>query len=225
MNNSKHHNSLNMDIVITVASSSMLMMTSVLGFGLYIWYLTTSEANTSRLLNNLYGLLAVVGSLASLILWLEVVTLATLMDAEDRLPFAIISHAIGILFIIIIFQISLATVLNHFKPQIYLEASVKWNNTLAFFINLVTALTDLSWTIYSCGKDLNDCFDENRTTVLLLCLPALMMISIIVIIDDVWGWERLINKVRYMFSYHGVTPVILITQAALDLSVGDQVNK
>lgn len=213
-----------MDFVVTLASSSVLMMTSVLGYGVYIWYLTTSEANTSRLLNNLYGHLAVVGSLASLILWVEVVTLATLMDAEDRLPFAIISHAIAILFIIIIFQISLATVLNHFKPQIYLEASVQWNNILAFFINMVTALLDLSWTIYSCGKDCNDCFDENRTTVLLLCLPALMMISMIVIIDDVWGWERLITKVRYMFSYHGVTPVIVITQTASDLSVGDQVN-
>ena len=219
--NKSYHDSLKTDCVTSLAS--VLMVTSVMGFGVYIWYLTTSEANTSRLLNNLYGHLAGVGCLASLSLWAKVVMLAT--AAENHLPCLIetTDHTIAILFIIIIFQISLATVLNHFKPQIYLEASGKWNNTIAFFINLVTALTDLFWTIDSCGQCQYDCFDENRTTVVLLCLPALVVTPFIVIIDNVWGWEKLLAQVRYMISQHGVTPVIVITPTPLDVS-GDQVN-
>ena len=70
--------------------------------------------------------------------------LATFMleEEEDGLPCVMETHAISILFIIMIFEISLATVavFNHFKPQIYLEASGHWNNTIGFIINLVTAL-------------------------------------------------------------------------------------
>ena len=120
------------------------MVNSVLGYGVYIWYLSTSETNTSRLLNNLYGHQAGVGCLSSVCLWTEVLMLATFMleEEEDGLPCVMETHAISILFIIMIFEISLATVavFNHFKPQIYLEASGHWNNTIGFIINLVTAL-------------------------------------------------------------------------------------
>lgn len=219
-----HHDSLNTEYVTTF--SSVLMVTSVLGYGVYIWYLSTNETNTSRLLNNLYGHLAAVGSLASLCLWIEILMFATFTLEEDSFYclLEIISHAISILFIIMIFEISLATVLNHFKPQIYLEASVIWNNAFGFFINLVTALIDLFWTLTSCEHCDKACFDGNRLRVLLFGLPAAMMISLIVIIDDVWGWERLLAKVRYMFSKHGVTPVIVITPTFADSTLGEQVN-
>ena len=203
----------------------MLMVSSVLGYGVYIWYLSTSEANTSRLLNNLYGHLAGVGSLASVCLWTEVLMLASFTLEEDGWPCVMetISHVISILFIIMIFEISLATVFNHFKPQIYLEASGHWNNTIGFIINLVTALIDLFWTVTSCEHCDKACFDGNRLTVLLFCMPVVVMISLIVIIDDVWGWERLLTQVRYMFTQHGVTPVIVITPTSADSTFGDQV--
>ena len=56
-------------------------------------------------------------------------------------------------------------------------------------------------------------------------MPVVVMISLIIIIDDVWGWERLLTQVRYMFTKHGVgvTPVIVITPISADSTFGDQV--
>ena len=39
-----------------------------------------------------------------------------------------------------------------------------------------------------------------NVSVLLFCMPVTEMISLIVIIDDVCGWERLLTQVRYMFT-------------------------
>ena len=96
MNNS-FDDYLKTDIVISLAS--VLMVTSVMGFGVYIWYLSTSEDNTSRLLNNLYGHLAGMGSLGSLFLWAKVVML-TKFTAEDGLACVIdtVDHTIALLF-------------------------------------------------------------------------------------------------------------------------------
>ena len=51
-----------------------------------------------------------------------------------------------------------------------------------------------------------------------------MTVSILVIIDDVWGWQRLLAKVRYLFGKHGVTPVIVISQTPTESTLRDHVN-
>ena len=106
----------------------LLLVTAVIGFGFYLWFLISSNDQTQeRLLNILNGYLSVA--------CLGFCPFAYSYDFvnEGLLPLYIRS---GIPFIIAIttsfLLISFATILNHFKPDMYLDLSLTWKHKIAF---------------------------------------------------------------------------------------------
>ena len=108
-----------------------LSITALLGFGLYLWYLKSSDDQSqSRLLNILNGYLSLAGIGFSLML-----LKSSLKQEQHDSYLFLISARIGAVHVIaittIFLLISWATILNHFKPGLYLDISVSWSNRIA----------------------------------------------------------------------------------------------
>ena len=84
--------------------------------------LVFSQANTSRILNNLYGYQALLGSCLSVLAFLKLV-LGEFLDADNILLCLVSSlrHLTVVAGLINIGLTSVATALRHFKPQHYIE--------------------------------------------------------------------------------------------------------
>ena len=91
----------------------------------------------------------------------------------------------GFLFQVLFFQITGATLLNHIRPDLYLEFSLKWNNPRSIFISLVLAVINFSSiNLENCDHCARDCArDENKVKIII----ALMLIVTCLLIQfGVW---------------------------------------
>ena len=117
-------------IVILIIQIS-LTIAALLGFGLYIWYLKSSDDQTqSRLLNILNGYLSLTCIGFSLTLF-AIYDVLQLFQPKNGTFIAVEMggvHIIGISSIFLL--ISWATILNHYKPDLYLDISVSWNHKI-----------------------------------------------------------------------------------------------
>ena len=105
----------------------LLLVTAVIGYGFYLWFLFCSKDQTQqRLLNILNGYLSVacLGFCPFAYSYEYVNEGLVLFYVRSGIPFII---AITTSFLLI----SFSTILNHFKPDMYLDLSLTWRHKIA----------------------------------------------------------------------------------------------
>ena len=118
------------DIILFMLSICLLAFV-VLGFGLYIWFfITSSEHSQVRLLNILnvyFSAVCIGGGVNGFIILLSSYLGYYNTTGMTRISALFVLVAISANLLLI----SLATVLNHFKPETYLDLSVTWRHSVA----------------------------------------------------------------------------------------------
>ena len=115
--------------------------------------------------------------------------------------------AISITFLLI----SVATIFNHFKPNIYLEISVAWSHKVAIPVLLCSFLLIDQVTHMSCNqtKEYIECrVDLVRKMVMIPCTVASFLSHFVVLTDDVFNLKDSYNRLAgYIRSLNLVSPV------------------
>ena len=108
-----------------------LTIVALLGFGFYLWHLKSNgDQSQSRLLNILNGYLSLTCMGFSL-------TLLYASHQEGRILIFTRISAVHIIAVSTIFLlVSWATILNHFKPSLYLDISVSWSHRIAIPLSI-----------------------------------------------------------------------------------------
>ena len=180
-----------------------LVISAQLGFGFYIFYLKSSNDQTqSRLLNILNGYLSaacMTCSPAVFTLMMQLTIKKDLPGHELKEDEHVISNgrltathfiAVSVLFLFI----SFATVLNHFKPGLYLDISLKWRHWIAIPVMVICfILTEQTIHVY-CHQEKNPYKCEVfilRTMVMMTATVTGFICQIIVVVDDIWGWKNI----------------------------------
>ena len=231
----------NTETVIILFVGLSLMIVSVLGFSFYLWHLKGSNEHAqSRLLNILNGYLSVAcmgcspATLNMIIFWLMFLQ-KSLFDKNGE-PWEVehffksvrvlIFHIIAISVIFLL--ISLATVINHFKPELYLQISLAWRHKVAIPVLLFIFFFIENSLLYSSpsylDRGVTKCYvSRNRTLVMIPATATSFLCQIFVVVDDIWGWTNVCEKVRRFFSPNIVTPTDNGQQnVSVDLSVSQE---
>ena len=170
-----------------------LMIIAISGFSLYLWYLNRSD-NTSRILNNLNGFLALDGIYISILKFIHLVLIDYLSEESPimcildiyRVPLVSLTN-------LIISMISVATVLRHFFPQKYLDYSERWNNKICGIVLLTLSILHLLRAGKTCGLCDRECIVNEVCFVLKVSTPCSLLVVISVTIDSVWGFTKIIS--------------------------------
>ena len=213
------------------------MITAVLGFGFFLWHLKSSNEHTQcRLLNILNGYLSAVCMTFSPATFTRILLTQRsttkiyykdvpddeILETEQMILRVTITHglAVSVLFLLI----SFATVLNHFKPGLYLDISLKWRHKIAIPVMVISFILAEQTFQASCGN-LDTTFKVSKCETLrlktLVMIPATMtsfFCHIIVVVDDIWDWKNIYNAVRTFLRPDMVTPVNFGDIEMVDLS-------
>ena len=183
----------------------LLLVTAVIGFGFYLWFLISSNDQTQeRLLNILNGYLSVA--------CLGFCPFAYSYDFvnEGLLPLYIRS---GMPFIIAIttsfLLISFATILNHFKPDMYLDLSLTWKHKIAVPTMIVFCILLEHLVNLPCPEDFVKCEVSNvRKFFMIPSTVTSLLGQLIVIIDVFFGWRSIVKALRgFFFSSNSVASI------------------
>ena len=143
------------DFVLIFVIGMFLVILALLGFGFYLWHLKSSNEHTqSRLLN-------------ILIMFVTINRALTQDEFEENEHFlrslrVTAMHVIAVSFLFLL--ISIATVLNHFKPGLYLDVSLNWRHKIAIPVMVISFIL-AEHTIYS------SCHRQNET---FMCEPFII---------------------------------------------------
>ena len=195
--------------VFLILLGLVLLIITGLGYGFYLWYLnTSSDQGQRRLLNILYGYLSLICMMGALCGFMVIVGDQTQAWNSIRVRVSLMS-ALTLTFLLI----SLATIMSHFKPSLYLEMSLKWKNGVAIpvFLVLVFVISNVPMLICVGSENASDCtMNKMRITI---TIPATLMSTICqltVVVDDLWGWRNIISRmlrgVSNMCKPNAVTP-------------------
>ena len=177
--------------------SLFLFITSFIGFGFYLWFLSTSDGQTqTRLLNILNGYMAgtCMGSSPIHFIFFYVNDKIFRLCFRITAPFII---AIPITFLLI----SFATILNHFKPDTYLVLSLHWKHKIIIPILLFFLILTEQLANHSCPKE-NFMECEASKIRRFLFIPANVtsfLCQLIVIVDVIFGWKNIYRTLRGLF--------------------------
>ena len=168
-----------------------LLTVIVLGFGFYLWFFfTSSEHSQVRLLNilNVYLSIGCIGG--SVVAFIKILA-SGLGYPENSIEHIVVGFhlvVIAVTFLII----SLATFLNQFKPEIYLDLSVAWRHSVALPTIGILCIIVEAFILYHCGSSLEtECFKITIRRFVLVPIPCLCFIlQCIVLIDDVYGLKN-----------------------------------
>ena len=121
--------------------------------------------------------------------------------------------AISVLFLLI----SLATVINHFKPCLYLDLSLGWRHKVAipvllFLFTLVEITVRSSCDLYKCEVV------RTRTLVMIPATLISFLCQIVVMVDDIWSWKSIYQRARRFFSPNMTTQIINAEMADLTMN-------
>ena len=132
--------------------------------------------------------------------------------------------------------ISLATFLNQFKPEIYLDLSLVWKQCVMLPTIIIFCIFIEALILYHCHNSLeNECVKLTIRRFVLFPAPCISLIlHTIVIIDDVWGLRNICKFVIPMnetpvnnfqnpaqgLSYHGVSIINQYAKIYRDYNLG-----
>ena len=182
-----------------------LVTVALLGFGLYLWFMKISNDHAQcRLLNILNGYLSVTCMGLSPTLLLH-----TVYSEQYNQTFVGISGTFIIAVTFIFLLISVATILNHFKPSLYLDLSLSWRHKIAIPCLLFSSIMTENLANFSCEEKLIKCeVTRIRTFVMIPGCAGSFLCHLVVIIDDIWRWRNIFDRIRSVFSPNMVTPFL-----------------
>ena len=185
----------------------LLSVTAFFGFGFYLWFLYSSNDQfQGRLLNILNGYLSVacMGFCPFAYIHGNLNNELQLICLRTGAPFLI---AIATTFLLL----SFATILNHFKPGLYLELSLKWKHKIAVPNMIVFCILVDQFMNLHCPEDFLKCEVTNLTRFLFIPATVTSLFCHIIVIFDVnFGWTNLYWALMRPFRSHSVTPVVWI---------------
>ena len=191
-----------------------LLAIVVIGFGFYLWFFVTSSDHTEvRLLNILNAYLSV-GCIGGSVTAFFTMLRSGLGYPESSLEHILVGfHMVAMTALFLL--ISIATLINQFKPKVYLDLSVAWKHSMALPIILLFCIIIDALIVYYCCLSLeNECIKIKIRKFVLLPAPCICFIlQSIVIIDDIWGFN---NIIKYVIPPNQ-TPVTNFENPALGL--------
>ena len=194
----------------------LLAIIAFVGFGFYLWFLSSSNDQTQkRLLNILNGYLSVACmGLCPLIYVYDYLNIELqLINVRLGTPFVI---AITILFLLL----SFATILNHFQPDMYLDLSLAWQHKMAVPTIIVFCIIVEQMMNLPCPENFVKCEIEQLRRVFMIPATVTSLFGqLIVIVDVSFGCQNIYEALKGFFRSNSVTPVdeidpeILVTTA------------
>ena len=183
----------------------LLFTTTFLGFGFYLWFLSNSDDQTqTRLLNILNGYLSVACMGFSPIVF---ITYHASDEYMFQFCFRIGSHfimAISSTFLLI----SFATILNHFKPDFYLEFSLRWRHKIAVPTLLLSFVLTEQLVNLSCPENFYECqISKFRSFIIMPSNITSFVCQLVVIIDVIFRWTHIYKTLRRFFQPNQVDPI------------------
>ena len=220
------------DFVIIYVFGFFMVTLAVIGFSFYLWNLRGSNEHTqSRLLNMLHGYLSVAcmgcsPAVFNLMLHVIISAYRALHDSElwenKQFDWSIrvtVFHfiAIAVLFLLI----SIATVINHFKPGLYLDVSLAWRHKVAIPILLFIFILTEKTLRLSCDH-MDRTFKcevvKTRTIVMIPATVISFLCQIVVVVDDIWRWKNIYERIRRALSKNMVTQINIVHVEMSDLT-------
>ena len=179
-----------------------LTIVALLGFGFYLWHLKSNgDQSQSRLLNILNGYLSLTCMGFSL-------TLFYASHQEGRIMIFTRISAVHIIAVSTIFLlVSWATILNHFKPSLYLDISVSWSHRIAIPLSIFAFILTEQAINFTCPEKFLKCeVYRIRTIVMIPATLTSFLCQLLVIIDDICGWKGIYKRLRGFCRQNLVSP-------------------
>ena len=183
------------DIFLLMLAVCLLAIV-VLGFGFYLWFFFTSSEHSQVRLLNILNVYLSVGCIGGSVVAFVKILVSGLGYPETNMDHMVVGFsmvAIAVTFLII----SLATFLNQFKPEVYLDVSLAWRHSLALpTIGLFCIIVE-AFIFYHCSSSLeNECLKITIRRFVLVPIPCTSFIlQSIVLIDDVYGLKNVFKFV------------------------------
>ena len=172
-----------------------LLAIVVLGFGFYLWFfITGSEHSQVRLINILNVYLSVVCIGGGITTFIRMVNTGLGYQVTSIEHIMVGFHIAAITVTLLL--ISLATLLNQFKPEFYLELSVVWRHSVAVPTMLLFFILMEVFILYHCSISSMEIECTKTTIRTFLSIPATcisFIVQCIIIVDDVWGLKNILN--------------------------------
>ena len=173
-----------------------LSVSAFLGDGFYLWFLSTSDEQTQRrLLNFLNGYMS-----GNCMVLCPVIFFSYYADDEQFKLWFRINVLFFIAISIIFLLISFATLLNHFKPDAYLELSLQWKHKIAIPILLFSFIFIEELGHRSCPEFVECQAYKIRMFLIFPACVTSFLCQLIVIIDDKLGWKNIYRFLRRLFN-------------------------
>ena len=172
-------------------------------FTLYHMYMMKDEENSSRLLNVFYGQYALTLQLSSFFLMMAVVFesfVDPIWTAEEKGDnFVCIVNRFRLLIVCMILveqiEISVATLLRHWKPSIYLQTSLKWYPKIGFvFLVFISfGIFVLFISLFDNGNVMCSSFNAKKNMFKMISIVFILcgLIQFGVLVDSNWGWKTI----------------------------------
>ena len=205
-------------LLLCLASCLLTIVTS--GFSFYLWfYITSDDQSKCRLLNILNAYLAMACIGGSLTAFFSMVTIA--LGYEDQ----VVEHAIAGFMMTVVtgsfLLASVATFLNHFKPNLYLDISISWRHCVALPTILFSTILIRVLVNISCSSSEDDCdIKRLRKFILFPSSVITFLLKLIVIVDDFWGWKKI-----FQINQNAVIPMSVDQNLVWNLHIVKKIFK
>ena len=169
-----------------------LMMVCFFCFSIYLAYLWRTETHDSRLLNVLYGNLAVnmqllslffVSTIVLVVMDTDIVLDNTISFLEEERIFVETNQAL------LLAQLTLATCAKVWRPGLYLALSLKWRNAWTLLLNLTLVTGFLAWVGVPDGEE-DATIDQLMVTLGSVILLALVT-QFVIMVEETSGWKKI----------------------------------
>ena len=182
--------------VCTLLTAAALLLVTIIGFSLYLLFMSRDAANKDRLLNVLYGNLCVCHQLMGVLMFSHYLELQTLGAAPSLL--SCVSDRcrlfLGLFILLLFLQISVVTSISHYNPGLYLHLSLRWRRTPALclqflIVGLVLGAIELSTGLEGVCIAVRTKQRYNLTIFPLLAVNLTLQLGVVV--DTYWGWRNI----------------------------------
>ena len=97
--------------------------------------------------------------------------------------------------------ISFATALSHFKPNLYLEISLRWKNKVAIPVLVLIVIFMENMLSLSCVESGPPTCElkKLRVRVTIPVTVTCFFSQLVVVVDDNWSWMDILTKLRRFF--------------------------
>ena len=209
------------DSVIIVCAFT-LFLGCLFGCFAYLSFMKKNEQTQVSILNVLYGYLAVFSIITSLGDFIDVLGEKNLIDSENWILCSAfnVKRVLRVVYVIIFLQLTIAIVLYHIRPDLYLKLSLIGKNKIGFLSVLLLGVFHLLLSLQDCqfGNLCSDCFGPttwlkifNLGTSMLIMISCLL-IQLGVFIDVKFGlkniWKRITKSPPSNTTYNDVNGII-----------------